>query len=58
MNQLQELLSQLERQRFYGAVEVKFEAGRVVLVRKTETIKPADANYRTNRGGDATGYSK
>ncbi len=43
-----ELVRELERQRFYGAVELKFESGRVVLIRKTETIKPE--NYRNNRG--------
>ena len=43
-----ELLRELERSRFYGAVEIKFEAGRIALIRKTETIKLA--NYRENRG--------
>jgi hypothetical protein len=37
-----------------GPLEIKFEAGRVVLVKKTETIKPsgegAGRNYRDNRG--------
>ena len=41
------LLAELEQSRFYGSVEIKFEAGRVVLLRKTETIKP---DYRDNRG--------
>ncbi len=50
MQRLDQLLAQLERQRFYGSVEVKFEVGRVVLVRKTETIKPE--NCRDNRGKD------
>lgn len=43
------LLDQLQEQRFYGSLELKLEAGRVVLVRKTETIKPLSndgANYR------------
>lgn len=47
------LLDQLQEQRFYGSLELKLEAGRVVLVRKTETIKPLSndgANYRNNRG--------
>ncbi|KKM97048.1 hypothetical protein LCGC14_1171990 [marine sediment metagenome] len=39
MQKLEQLLADLEKQRFYGSVEVKFESGRVVLVRKTETIK-------------------
>lgn len=48
MQRLDRLLADLEKQRFYGSVEVKFESGRVVLVRKTETIKPE--NCRDNRG--------
>jgi hypothetical protein len=43
-------LDDLERQQFYGSVELKFEAGRIVLIRKTETIKPND--YRNNRGNN------
>lgn len=48
MQRLDRLLADLEHQRFYGSVEIKFEAGRVVLVRKTETIKPE--HCRDNRG--------
>jgi hypothetical protein len=48
MNRLAELMKQLEQQRFYGTIEAKLEAGKVVLLRKTETIKPDD--YRDNRG--------
>jgi len=44
------LFEQLERQEFYGSVELKFEAGRIVLIRKTETIKPND--HRNNRGNN------
>ena len=47
-NVLQETIQELARQRFYGSLEVKLEAGRVVLLRKTETIKPDD--HRDNRG--------
>jgi len=43
-----EILRELESNRFYGSVEIKFEAGRIILLRKTETIKPND--YRDNRG--------
>ncbi len=42
------LLADLERQRFYGSLEVKLEAGKVVLLRKSETIKPAPESYRDN----------
>ena len=45
MNGVDEVLRTLERSRFYGSVEIKSEAGRVVLLRKTETIKP---DYRDN----------
>ena len=38
----EKLLKELENQRFYGAVEIKFESGRLVLIRKTETIKPME----------------
>ena len=47
MHAVAEVLRELERGRFYGSVEIKFEGGRVVLLRKTETIKP---DYRGNRG--------
>ena len=42
------MIRELDRNRFYGSLEIKFESGRVVLVRKTETIKPS--SYRENRG--------
>jgi hypothetical protein len=44
------ILDQLRRAAFYGSLELKFESGEVVLLKKTETIKP---NYRNNRGRDA-----
>lgn len=46
---IDQLLRELERTRFYGAVELKYEAGHVVLIRKTETFKPTQ-NYGNNRG--------
>lgn len=45
--ELTNLLAALEQQRFFGTLEVKIEAGRVVLLRKTETIKP---DCRDTRG--------
>ena len=45
-----EILRSLEQSRFYGTVELKFEAGRVVLIRKTETLKPSAQDCRDNRG--------
>ena len=50
MKTVPEVLHALERQRFYGSLEIKYEAGRVVLLRKTETIKPTGENCRMNRG--------
>jgi hypothetical protein len=49
MNELVQLLRQLEETRFYGAVELKYEAGRVVLIRKSETFKPCEPRYGKNR---------
>lgn len=41
-------LRQLAAERFYGSVTVKFEAGKVVCMKKEETIKPG--NHRNSRG--------
>jgi hypothetical protein len=45
-----DILRSLEQSRFYGTVELKFESGRVVLIRKTETMKPSAHDCRDNRG--------
>jgi hypothetical protein len=50
MSDLTQLLAQLQRQRFYGSLEIKLEAGRIVLLRKSETIKLTGSDYRENRG--------
>ena len=42
------MLRDFERQKFFGSVELKLEAGRIVVMRKTETIKSNDC--RENRG--------
>ncbi len=52
VSSVENLLADLERQRFYGSLEVKLEAGKVVLLRKTETIKPVADDCRDNRGKD------
>ena len=49
MNELVAMLRQLETSRFYGSVEVKFEAGHIVVVKKTESIM-LSKDHRTNRG--------
>lgn len=50
MNELVQMLHQLETARFYGCVEVKFEAGVVTVIKKTESIKPVVGDHRNNRG--------
>ena len=50
MQSVEQLLSELTRDHFYGTLEIKFEAGKAVLLRKTETIKPIDEDYRNTRG--------
>jgi hypothetical protein len=48
--ELTEILHELQRERFFGSLELRFESGRVVLVRKTETLKPTAECCRDNRG--------
>lgn len=50
LQSIQRILGGLSEQRFYGTIELRFEAGHVVLLRKTETIKPDDC--RNTRGDD------
>lgn len=45
-----DLLRELEQKHFYGSLELKLEAGKIVLLRKTETIKPETEDRRNNRG--------
>ncbi len=53
MNSIAELLQQMQNQRFYGALEIKLENGKIVLVRKTETILPQkEFDNRKNRGNE------
>jgi len=37
-----EIIGNLERSHFYGSLELKYEDGRLVLIRKTETLKPME----------------
>jgi len=48
-------LREIENSGFYGSVELKFEDGRLTIVRKSETIKldPDQPNCRDNRGNNA-----
>jgi hypothetical protein len=49
MSDVERLHAELEAARFYGSLELKYEAGRIVLIRKTETFKPAEPSYGNNR---------
>lgn len=49
---LQTLIADLQRERFFGSLEIKFEAGKVVLLRKTEVLKPTAENCREARGSN------
>jgi hypothetical protein len=48
MIELIEMLKKMEQGRFYGSLEIKFEAGKIVLIRKSESFKPTEANYNGN----------
>lgn len=39
-NDMNETLRELAKSGFYGAIEIKLEAGKVVLIRITENYKP------------------
>lgn len=36
------LVTELQQSRFYGSVELKYEDGRLMLIRKSETLKPME----------------
>lgn len=40
MNKLDEILKEYEAKKVFGEVLLKFEAGKVVFIKKTESIKP------------------
>jgi len=50
MTELQKMLADIERSKFYGSLEVKFEAGKAVLIKRSETFKPTTNSYGYNRG--------
>ncbi len=50
MHELTQLLGDLQAARFYGTLELKLEAGHIVLLKKTETLKPTQRSYGDNRG--------
>ena len=40
MDKLREILAILASQKFYGELLIKFEEGKVKIIKKTESIKP------------------
>ncbi len=46
-------IAQLQQERFYGSLELKFEDGEIVLLKKTETFKTIRRNNR-GEGNDRT----
>jgi len=40
MDKLLKLIKELAERKFYGIIEVRFEDGIIVHIRKTENIKP------------------
>jgi hypothetical protein len=42
MNEAIELIRQLVFDHFYGALTLKFEAGRITTIKKEQTLKPSD----------------
>jgi len=41
MNEAIEMIRQLGRERFYGTLTLKFEAGQLTIIKKEQTIKPS-----------------
>jgi hypothetical protein len=54
MNEAIELLMQLGRDCFFGAVTFKFEAGRIVIINKNQTLKPSELPGQPGKRKDET----
>jgi hypothetical protein len=54
MNEALELIRQLAGERFYGALTLKFEAGRITTIKKEQTIKPNDLPGQPRKNNDET----
>lgn len=46
------LIREFESEKKYGSIELKYEAGRMVLAKKLETIKPIDQSTWDGDGND------
>jgi len=54
MNEALELIRQLARERFYGALTLKFEAGHITTLKKEQTIKPNDLPEQPRSQSEST----
>jgi len=54
MDEALNLIRQLVRERFYGALTLKFEAGRITTIKKEQTIKPANLSDQPRSQSAAT----
>jgi hypothetical protein len=54
MNQALGLIRQLSRERFYGALTLRFEAGRITTIKKEQTIKPNELSEQPRSESDRT----
>jgi hypothetical protein len=54
MNEAIELIRQLVREHFYGALTMKFEAGKVTTIKKEQTIKPSELPGQPGKRNDET----
>jgi len=48
MNKLNEMLQKAQQERFWGSIQIDFQEGAVVLIRRTETFKPKVENNSAN----------
>lgn len=55
---LTQYLASLERQRYFGKVELSYEAGKLTSLKETKTLKPADLIRREHRGNDERSQSR
>jgi hypothetical protein len=46
VSETERLIQELAQKRFYGNVTLKFEAGKIVLLKKEETLKPTDLSEK------------
>ncbi|HXX18707.1 MAG TPA: hypothetical protein VEJ46_04845 [Candidatus Acidoferrum sp.] len=50
--EVDELIQQAEQDRLWGCIQIDFQDGNVVLIRKTETIKPTPAEGTTDANAE------